>query len=77
MHDPSLPLDTVTVELWRADAIVLLDWLQHLDEATLVVRHRAETQALRDLFGRLEVALVWPTDEEIERARTDVSAGMD
>jgi hypothetical protein len=50
--DPQLP--TITLNLWRADAIVLFDWLRRTDLNTVEVQHPAEKQALTDLFARLE-----------------------
>ncbi|WP_198419750.1 hypothetical protein [Mycobacterium intracellulare] len=40
---------TVSVRLWRADAIVLADWLAHTDLNTVPVTHPAQKQALADL----------------------------
>jgi hypothetical protein len=50
--DPSLP--QVTIDLWRADAIVLFDWLTRTDLNTVPIEHPAEKQALADLLARLE-----------------------
>ena len=50
--DPSLP--TVRLAMWRADAIVLFDWLMSVDLNAVPVRHPAEKQALADLLTRLE-----------------------
>lgn len=44
---------TVSVRLWRADAIVLADWLAHTDLNTVPVTHPAQKQALADLLSRL------------------------
>ena len=76
VHDPALPDDTVMVEVWRPDAIVLFDWLQQMDEARLPVRHPAEVQALRDLLMRLEVTIAWPSAGDIDQAREAVAKDM-
>jgi hypothetical protein len=59
-------LPTVNVELWRADAIVLFDWLNNTDLNTVPITHPAQKQALTDLLTRFE----WAADVDI----TDVSA---
>lgn len=77
--DPSLP--TVDVTLWRADAIVLFDWLHNVDLNTIPIEHPAEKQALMDLFTRLEGYTNVPygssgtglTQEEIDEARAQVA----
>lgn len=51
--DPSTP--TVSITLWRADAIVLFDWLMGADLNEVPADHKAVKQALTDLLGRLEV----------------------
>lgn len=38
---------TVTVRLWRADAIVLFDWLASTDLNTVPITHPAQKQALQ------------------------------
>jgi hypothetical protein len=53
--DQSLPADQVIVHLWRADAVVLFDWLMRTDLNTVPIEHPAEKQALADLLTRLEV----------------------
>lgn len=80
--DPSTP--TVSITLWRADAIVLFDWLKTADLDTVPADHKAVKQALTDLLGRLEVDTDVPygksgsglTQEEIDEARSQVSADM-
>ena len=59
-----LPL--VNLSLWRADAIVLFDWLNTTDLNTVPITHPAQKQALADVLSRFE----WTTDTDI----TDVSA---
>jgi hypothetical protein len=44
--DPALP--AVSFTLWRADAIVLCDWLMSTDLDEIPIHHRAEKQALTD-----------------------------
>ncbi|MEX0698947.1 MAG: hypothetical protein WD354_04365 [Acidimicrobiia bacterium] len=80
--DPSLP--RVTITLWRADAIVLFDWLMHTDLNAVPIEHPAEKQALADLLARLEVDSDVPygesgtglTQEEIDTARAEVGKHM-
>src|SRR5580692_7476107 len=45
---------TVTLDLWRSDAIVLFDWLKRTDMSALPTEHPAEKQALTDLLSLLE-----------------------
>jgi hypothetical protein len=74
--DSSLP--KVRLELWRADAIVLFDWLKTLDIDSVPVTHRAEEQALTDLLTRLEHETDIPgvTQKEIDQAREEVARDM-
>ncbi len=73
-------LPTVNVCLWRADAIVLFDWLNSIDLNTVPVTHPAQKQALADLASRFE----WATDvdltevsaEEISQAQSEVARGI-
>jgi hypothetical protein len=77
--EPELP--TVNVRLWRADAIVLFDWLNNTDLNTVPITHPAQKQALTDLLSRLE----WDIDtditgssaEEIAAAQEEVAKDMD
>jgi hypothetical protein len=70
----------VTVNLWRADAVVLFDWLMTVDLNTVPITHPAEKQALADLLTRLEydtapdIANV--TQSDIDQARHEVVAHM-
>ena len=74
----------VDLSLWRADAIVLFDWLSRTDLNTLPIEHSAEKQALADLFTRLETDTDVPygasgtglTQEEIDSARAEVAKDM-
>lgn len=47
--DPSLP--KVRLELWRADAVVLFDWLMSVDLNAVPITHPAEKQALPRRMG--------------------------
>lgn len=80
--DPTVP--TVTLTLWRADAIVLFDWLMSADLNDVPADHPAVKQALADLLGRLEVDTDVPyglsgsglSQDEIDAARAEVSKDM-
>ena len=74
--DESLP--TVDIRLWRADAVVLFDWLTSVDFDRIPITHRAEKQALTDLLTRLEQETDVPgvTQKEIDAAREAVSRDM-
>jgi hypothetical protein len=76
--DSDLP--TVTVRLWRADAIVLFDWLSRTDLNSVPITHPAQKQALADLLSRMEWAadadLTSSTAEEIAAAQEDVARDM-
>jgi hypothetical protein len=71
---------TVNLRLWRADAIVLLDWLNTVDLDTVPVSHRAQRQALLDLLTRFDwaadVDLRDLTPEEIAAAQEEVARDM-
>ncbi|WBO68759.1 hypothetical protein [Streptomyces camelliae] len=71
---------TVTVRLWRADAIVLFDWLMSTDLDTVPISHPAQKQALADLLSRLEWAadtdVTASTAEEIAAAQQEVARDM-
>ena len=74
--DPSLP--TVRLDLWRADAVVLFDWLMSVDLNAVPIKDTAEKQALADLLTRLEQEIDVPgvTQEQIDAAREEVSRNM-
>jgi hypothetical protein len=76
--DPDLP--TVTVRLWRADAVVLFDWLMSTDLDAVPITHPAQKQALADLLSRLEWAatpdITGSTAEEIVAAQEEVAKDM-
>jgi hypothetical protein len=71
---------TVNLRLWRADAIVLLDWLNTVDLDAVPVTHRAQKQALLDPLTRFD----WAVDadlrdlssEEIAAAQEEVARDM-
>ena len=71
--DPSLPV--VHIDLWRADAVVLFDWLTNVDLDAVPTRHPAEKQALVDLLTRLEHETDVPgvTQGQIDAARAEVA----
>ena len=70
--DPSLP--TVRIDLWRADAVVLFDWLMSVDLDAVPISLPAEKQALADLLTRLEqeTDILPVTQDEIDAARGGV-----
>lgn len=69
---------TVTLDLWRSDAIVIFDWLMSTDLSALRVEHPAQKQALADLLAWLETTDVASvTQEEIDAARSEVAQHMD
>jgi hypothetical protein len=69
---------TVRLNLWRADAVVLFDWLMTVDLNAVPISHPAEKQALADLLSRLEQGTdVNPvTQDEIDAARQEVARDM-
>ncbi len=66
-----LSLPTVRVELWRADAIVLFEWLKTVEMNSVPTTHRVEKQALTDLLTRVEHETDIPsvTQTQIDDAR--------
>jgi hypothetical protein len=79
LMDPSLP--KIELSLWRADAIVLFDWLMTVDLDSVPTEHPAGRQALADLLTRLEGYTDIPygasgtglTQDEIDAARAEVA----
>ncbi|SIN36724.1 hypothetical protein [Micromonospora cremea] len=70
-------LPKVALELWRADALVLFDWLQEVDLNAVPISHPAQKQALMDLLTRLEETdAAEATHEEIDAAKAEVSQDM-
>ncbi len=68
----------VNIALWRADAVVLYDWLMTVDLNTVPINHPAEKQALMDLLTRLETEtnVEGVTQDEIDAARACVAKDM-
>ena len=68
-------LDMVDISLWRADAVVLFDWLASVDLNDVPITHPAQKQALADLFTRLEQETDIPgvTQEDIDAASLAVA----
>ena len=71
---------TVTVRLWRADAIVLFDWLMSTDLNSVPITHPAQKQALTDLLTRLEhdtdTDLTSCTSDQIAEAQELIARDM-
>jgi hypothetical protein len=74
----SQPPEFVHVDLWKADAIVLFNWLMSVELNEVPITHRAEKQALMDLLTQLEVqtGVLGTSQEEIDAARAEVSKNM-
>lgn len=70
-------LPQVQLDLWRADAVVLFDWLMTIDLNTVPINHPAERQALADLLSRLEQSDVVGVEQaEIDLCREQVARDM-
>jgi hypothetical protein len=71
-------LPTVEIRLWRADAIVLFDWLMSTELNSVPITHPAQKQALADLLNRLEYETDVPgvTQEQIDIAQAEVARDM-
>jgi hypothetical protein len=71
---------TITVELWRADAVVLFDWLMSVDLNAVPITHPAQKQALADLLSALEwradADITGSTVNEIATAQSEVAEDM-
>jgi hypothetical protein len=73
--DSSLP--TVCLDLWRADAVVLFDWLMSVDLNVVPITHPAEKQALAELLTRLEETdIPGVAQQQIDTARGEVARDM-
>lgn len=74
--DPSIP--TVSVNLWRADVVVLYDWLMSVDLNSVPITHPAEKQALADLLTSIETDTDIPgvTQTQIDVSRAEVARDM-
>ncbi|NWL10445.1 hypothetical protein DM793_03895 [Paenarthrobacter nitroguajacolicus] len=68
----------VSVELDRADVIVLFDWLMSVDLDDVPISHPAEKQALADLLLGIEMSTDVPevTQTEIDQARDKIATNM-
>jgi hypothetical protein len=65
------------ISIWRADAVILFDWLMTVDLDAVPVTHPAEKQALADLLATLEQSDVADVDQsEIDLCRADVARDM-
>jgi hypothetical protein len=51
-------VEWVNLTIWRADAIVLYDWLMETDLNAVPITHRAQKQALMDLLTSLEACCI-------------------
>ena len=73
---PDLPTETIT--LWRADAVVLFDWLMSTDLNSVPITHPAQKQALADLLSRFEQdsLITDVTQEQIDAAQAEVARDM-
>ncbi len=79
LDDARVNLPTVHIELWRADAVVLFDWLNETDFDAIPITHPAQKQALLDLLARFEqdTDLPWTAGAaEIASAQEDVAKDM-
>lgn len=67
----------VTIELGRAEALVLFEWLHRLEDEGVTLEDHAEQVALLRLSGALERALVEPFQPDyrglLERARSQLT----
>lgn len=72
--------ETVSVDLWRADAVVLFDWLMSVDLNAVPITHPAQKQALADLLGSFESRaapdVTGSTQKEIHAAQEAVAHAM-
>jgi hypothetical protein len=71
---------TVHVDLWRADAVVLFDWLMTVDLDAVPITHPAQKQALADLLSAFEARtapdITEVSQEEITAAQEVVARDM-
>lgn len=68
----------ISLELDRADVVVLFDWLMSVDLDDVPISHPAEKQALADLLLGIEMSTDVPevTQTEINQAREQVAKNM-
>ena len=68
------------MRLWRADAIVLFDWLMSTDLNAVPITYPAQKEALTDLLSRFEwacdVGTTESTAEEVAAAQEEVAKSM-
>jgi hypothetical protein len=65
------------ISIWRADAVVLFNWLMTVDLDSVPITHPAEKQALMDLLTRLEESDAANVDQaEIDDSRAAVARDM-
>jgi hypothetical protein len=65
------------ISIWRADAVVLFDWLMTVDLNSVPITHPAEKQALADLLNELEQSDLANVDQaEIDDSRAAVARNM-
>ncbi len=70
-------IERVPLQLPKAGAVVLFDWLMTVDLDTVPITNRAEKQALTDLLTQLEqTEITSVTQEDIDEAREQVSRDM-
>ncbi|MFF0228859.1 hypothetical protein [Micromonospora sp. NPDC005254] len=70
-------LPKVTLNLWRADALGLFDWLQDVDLNAGPISDPAQKQAFMDLLTRLqETSAAGASPDETEAAKVEVSRDM-
>jgi hypothetical protein len=73
-------IPTVTLDLWRSDALVLFDWLSEVDLNRVPITHPSQKQALSDLHSSFEWRCDYPvqhaTVEEIAEAQSEVARDM-
>ena len=74
--NPEVPV--VSLDLWRADAVVLFDWLMSTDLNQVPVTHPAQKQALADLLAQLETQTDVPgvTARQVTDAQAEVAKDM-
>ncbi len=68
-------LPSVRLKLWRADAVVLFDWLMSTDLDAVPTTHPAQKQAFVDLCDELEnqTDVLGASIEEVALAQQEVA----
>jgi hypothetical protein len=69
----------VSLRLWRADAVVLFDWLMSVDMNAVPAEHPAQRQALTDLLAWLEMQTDGTSASvaQVAAAQAEVVSGVD